>query len=382
MSTMFSPLLAKGLRTPGSAARHETLRGHVCDVVAVMRVLVTEHAHSALQALGLAKADVDTFAGALIRAAFLHDLGKANSGFQAMVRKQAQTQPFRHEVLSLWLLHRHEEFRAWLFDGLHPEAEALATAAVLCHHLKASDLNGPRRPKPGSGMTVVECHWDHPDLYDTLLDFAGTLQLPAPPRLCGESLELSADPLASLRRRLMRVAGELEDLPQDQQRILALVKGLLIAADVAGSALPRNGRDAAWWTGEVLSRRCGESDYEQAAKTGARGHPYRPFQVAVSRSAERVTFIRAGCGNGKTTAAYLWAARYPECSRLYVSYPTTGTATEGFRDYVAANVPATLTACFTAGARFILKFCWRAVKRMRWCARSGWRRWSPGMLRW
>jgi CRISPR-associated endonuclease/helicase Cas3 len=117
-----------------------------------------------------------------------------------------------------------------------------------------------------------------------------------------------------------------------------------IAADVAGSALPRNGRDAVWWAEEVLSRRCFPTDYEQAAASGAKGGNYRPFQIAVSESTARVTFVRAGCGSGKTTAAYLWASRRTKCSRLYVCYPTTGTATEGFRDYIADNIPLPLSA--------------------------------------
>ena len=49
-----------------------------------------------------------------------------------------------------------------------------------------------------------------------------------------------------------------------------------------------------------------------------------------------VVYVKAGCGSGKTLAAYLWAgANYPT-RRLYFCYPTTGTATEGFRDYLHA----------------------------------------------
>lgn len=47
-----------------------------------------------------------------------------------------------------------------------------------------------------------------------------------------------------------------------------------------------------------------------------------------------VTYVKAGCGTGKTVAAYLWAARNHPSRRLYFCYPTTGTATEGFKDYL------------------------------------------------
>jgi CRISPR-associated endonuclease/helicase Cas3 len=61
-----------------------------------------------------------------------------------------------------------------------------------------------------------------------------------------------------------------------------------------------------------------------------------PFQKAVGASTARATFVRAGCGTGKTLAAYHWAARQHPNRRLYFCYPTTGTATEGYRDYLFA----------------------------------------------
>jgi CRISPR-associated endonuclease/helicase Cas3 len=47
-----------------------------------------------------------------------------------------------------------------------------------------------------------------------------------------------------------------------------------------------------------------------------------------------VSYAKAGCGTGKTVAAYLWAAANHPTRRLFFCYPTTGTATEGFRDYL------------------------------------------------
>jgi CRISPR-associated endonuclease/helicase Cas3 len=45
--------------------------------------------------------------------------------------------------------------------------------------------------------------------------------------------------------------------------------------------------------------------------------------------------VLAGCGTGKTVAAYARAARRHPGRRVYFCYPTTGTATEGYRDYLA-----------------------------------------------
>lgn len=64
------------------------------------------------------------------------------------------------------------------------------------------------------------------------------------------------------------------------------------------------------------------------------GQPRRAFQEHAAATGARVTLVRAGCGTGKTVGAYLWAALRCPGRRLYVCYPTTGTATEGFRDYL------------------------------------------------
>ncbi|MFB3788313.1 MAG: CRISPR-associated helicase Cas3' [bacterium] len=60
----------------------------------------------------------------------------------------------------------------------------------------------------------------------------------------------------------------------------------------------------------------------------------RPFQKEAAEKAGPITFLKAGCGTGKTLAAYHWAREHCPGKRVYICYPTTGTATEGFRDYL------------------------------------------------
>ena len=62
--------------------------------------------------------------------------------------------------------------------------------------------------------------------------------------------------------------------------------------------------------------------------------PLRPFQEALGKTITRVVLAQAGCGSGKTLGAYVWASQKAPGKRLFFSYPTTGTATEGFRDYL------------------------------------------------
>jgi len=85
-----------------------------------------------------------------------------------------------------------------------------------------------------------------------------------------------------------------------------------------------------------------ESEVEQVVNQRLNGQEMRPFQVALGESQLRVTLARAGCGTGKTLGAYNWAKRYAVNRKLFFCYPTTGTSTEGFIDYVHDRVDSVL----------------------------------------
>ena len=119
-----------------------------------------------------------------------------------------------------------------------------------------------------------------------------------------------------------------------ESQLLALAKALVLDADVAGSALPRSG-ERPGWIGQQLADRASQDALYEVVTRRLRGQPPRLFQEQVAASFAPLTLVRAGCGTGKTAAAYLWAARQHAGRQLWVTYPTTGTATEGFRGYVA-----------------------------------------------
>jgi CRISPR-associated endonuclease/helicase Cas3 len=67
--------------------------------------------------------------------------------------------------------------------------------------------------------------------------------------------------------------------------------------------------------------------------------------------------LLAACGAGKTLAAWKWAeqqSREREIGRVIFLYPTRGTATEGFRDYVGW-APEADAALVTGTARYELE---------------------------
>ena len=75
-------------------------------------------------------------------AALFHDIGKANEEFYKAVSGGC-TQTFRHEHISALILHL-KSVRSWLQkDDLFLDVEVI-TAAVLSHHLKASEKGDHR----------------------------------------------------------------------------------------------------------------------------------------------------------------------------------------------------------------------------------------------
>jgi CRISPR-associated endonuclease/helicase Cas3 len=143
-----------------------------------------------------------------------------------------------------------------------------------------------------------------------------------------------------------RLWQELRRTPE--RKLVAAVKACLIAADVAGSALPRLDMPVdgeLGWVRQALSVAPSREDLQRIVEVRLnRSHrasvdalddqARHTFQSKVAQSTQRVTLVKAGCGTGKTLAAYQWAALNHPGKRLFFCYPTTGTATEGFSDYL------------------------------------------------
>jgi len=133
-----------------------------------------------------------------------------------------------------------------------------------------------------------------------------------------------------------------DELSADWKRLLGAAKAALMAADVAGSAIPDMdgslGRDQ--WISDVLSTRPDVADLRAICharlknRTSGEVMEPRPFQKRVAEAQSRIVLVRAGCGSGKTLAAWMRAAAQWNSRRIWFCYPTTGTATEGYRDYL------------------------------------------------
>lgn len=338
-------LLAKSSATPENPCQPEQLPGHTSLVMASARQLLEHRASDALRAAGLDDAQRHRLERWVLAGAFVHDLGKASDHCQANMRRQRhRPQLVRHEACSLYLAWPGQVLGEWLIPAVGDERElcfALIAAAghhrnFWCHAIAPDDAGA------GSSLTL----WtSHEDFDATLRLGVEAFGLAAPPPLA--DLQLHHGRRSALRAFFVRCEEHANRLrpTREEPHLLAIAKALVLDADVAGSALPRAG-ERSEWMGAVLSRPRVSADLEVLIEQRLGGQPVRPFQATVAASREPVTLIRAGCGTGKTAAAYLWAARSHPGRTLWVTYPTTGTATEGFRDYV---YEAPLKGCLTHG---------------------------------
>jgi len=325
---------------------------------------VAEACESLVQIIGrvtLANADLaedifERFRVELKATGWIQDLGKANSHFQAMVSVAPHiVQLLRHETISgLLMLSEEQPFRAWLSEKLAATTLLTSVWGAMGHHRK---FDKQTKPNTASPLTV---HLAHEDFKTILREMAQDLRLSEPPTDLRE-LVISQTPTdggdITARESLRDLQDEFEDCEEffadeDERKRLALIKGLGICADVAASAIAARGQSAQRYSLRDFvtgSLRVGltPNDFRQIIGHWAANRSLPPtfkphqFQEDVAASASRLTFAQAGCGSGKSLAAYLWAAKWCERLgqerkgnfRLFFCLPTTGTTTEHFKDY-------------------------------------------------
>jgi CRISPR-associated endonuclease/helicase Cas3 len=354
-TTSATPLLAK---PPKGKRCERTLVGHTQDVLdAFVALFGTPEGPSELTrswARFFRLQDTHTFLVNGTASVICHDWGKANDGFQGMLFGKCR-QLLRHEQISL-LLMTWPSIWEWL--GRNTELDLdLILAAVAGHHLKARDVEFGQ---PQTEIdTLLRVRWDHPDWQDYLPALAARLKLPGPapvddlPKLWGFE---AGGPVADLGEALHTVKDRLERIESrlikdsHRRRLLWAVRAALIAADAAGSGLFREGRPVASWIADAF-KPTGRLDKEaveqkiikpRMEKMGNRWRDWNDFQKACANPAmvPSRALLLAPCGSGKTLAAWRWIAARCEPpegprGRVIFLYPTRGTATEGYRDYVS-----------------------------------------------
>lgn len=361
-------LLAKSVRD----GVEKTLHAHIeddlraCEVLFGARAQPTRLAQRWLQFFRLPADTFPLFWANTIAAVALHDLGKANDGFQGMLREGGE-QAVRHEQLSAFLL-CCPNVADWLAQ--RPELDLdLISSAVLGHHLQASEET---IGQPNGGRETVRIETDHADLAAIFASLGHRLGLPevAPelPRQWsfgdrGESIDTHAEHLRRRFRRLHKQIGK----DQARRALYLAVKTAVIVSDSAGSGLAREGYEITAWlaaafgdeacvNGTYIEREVLKKRIAQIERRTGKAFAYQDFQECAATQPDRTLMI-APCGAGKTLAAWRWIAAQLDAQprgRVLFLYPTRATATEGFRDYVA-HAPESDASLLTGTAAYELR---------------------------
>lgn len=340
-------LLAKSVTRTLTPSPSATLVGHLGDVGASAEAILTTVGQAMLTALGL---DPDGWLKrlekSLLLAAWLHDLGKVNNQFQRAVwggADRSVRQTIRHEWISVWIA-TQPQVKEWLLpavDGCE-KCWLCALCAVAGHHPKLNRTAPTDHSFGANSTTEVSVLVDHPDFMNCLQQLQTRFNLDPAPKV-EASVYRGAGDQAGIDRFMQRL-NDLRDQwkiefrrQPEWEKLCAVVKAALVAADVAGSALwekIEGSEERADWIKSSLARMPSKADLEALVAARLGSDPPREFQQKIAHSTADVTLVEAGCGSGKTVAAYMWAAQQQANRRLWFCYPTTGTATEGFRGYL------------------------------------------------
>ena len=290
----------------------------------------------------------------VLAGAALHDLGKANSIFQGKLlpRREEfpkipwnQRQPLRHEGLSALIIAGYvkaaEEFSDHLATELFSEWENPEKARWMLawlvggHHLQmhhAEDDSAGLVRISGIGSDCIRFHGDllgkewQRGFPDVLPD-----ALYVPDFVVSTDIGDGDNHHAALMDNFAWESEErAELLPLDDLLLLAFAKAILIAADVAGSALwdGRGDEITRLENGVRVSLRNHYKQEDLKAIVRARlkvggNIDYEtslyPFQRQVRDASKSRVVLEAACGGGKTIAAYEWARKYAEAGRKLIS---------------------------------------------------------------
>lgn len=289
-------------------------------------------------------------------AGLLHDLGKANEGFVRAVSGERGAQVLRHEHLSALFLHL-PEIRRWIGAATHVDWDVV-TAAVLSHHLKADRSGEHQWAQPHGPSKSVALYLSHPEVERTLGRLAALVSLDPPPAMKRTHWRIDKEWNEILDKGVRAADEFFFDVDEDRARrsFLAAVKAGVIAADAVASGLFRLDYSLTQWLADICNQPAITDDdiwnhiitprLDFISKRSETKPKLHPFQIEVGEQGSRVLLL-AGCGMGKTLAAWVWAQAQTKTrafGKVIFLYPTRGTATEGFRDYVgwAPETDATL----------------------------------------
>ncbi|MGI6454169.1 MAG: CRISPR-associated helicase Cas3' [bacterium] len=341
-----SVMLAKKPKNLKNIQYRETLLGHTHDVMNAFYALFgnPESPSRLLKKwLQFFKLDYENYKELFflhgLPACILHDIGKSNSGFQEKVYSKGE-QIIRHEHLSVLILW-HPSIRNWFIKNL-PELDLyILLYAIMGHHLKSakSDFAVPFNIDHTSYRIYINGIAEVLQVYSE----KHNLQLPDLSQL--QDSVPDKDYIKEFTKEMNLYYRRVKRNPE-KNLLICSIRSALIAADSAGSGLPREDKPVVEWIQEAFNEQYLLSGDDIENKViqpriseirKKRKFAWKDFQNEAENLPDRALLL-SSCGSGKTLAAWRWIkarTNHSPVSRVIFLYPTRGTATEGFRDYVS-----------------------------------------------
>lgn len=257
--------------------------------------------------------DADRFLINLRVACLFHDVGKANVDFQKAIREHGFQQGIRHEHLSAFVLHL-PEIREWLSDNKDLDLP-LITSAVLCHHLKATDKNDHTYCWGSVIREHISIYLSHKQIEETLKKISILIQSKNEiPKLNYRDFSFSYPIWNSVGKKGRQEGSsfilKIKNDKQRKQFHLAL-KSALIISDSVASGLVRENHSIEKWIEQVIHCDSVQENeiYQKIIQPRMKSkkiEELKSFQKGIAEQGDKV-LLMAGCGMGKTLAAWNWA---------------------------------------------------------------------------
>jgi CRISPR-associated endonuclease/helicase Cas3 len=353
----YTHLLAKSCSDPENPPYAATLAGHTKTVLLAFKCLFgtaaepTRLCRQWFVFFGLSENIIQVFFTTTRLACLFHDIGKAGSGFQSMIRRKGQ-QLIRHEHFSAILLHC-PELRRWIEKTPNADID-IVISAVLGHHLKADPRNN-NLAENLLGIDYSRFFLNSEALTELLREICGSVEELPPLQesfSCPQQWDFFKDDqgyeLLEVTKKNLKVFHRILGRDESRQHLLMAARAALIVSDSAGSGLTRTGEEIDLWLNNAFNQEDILTEQSirdkiliprQQVIEKETGKPFQwqDFQTAAGDLPDRAVLL-SSCGSGKTLAAWRWIAKRlahrPKARAIFL-YPTRATAAEGFRDYVS-----------------------------------------------
>ena len=291
----------------------ESLFQHSCNVA--------RNAQKICERLPFPSEERVRLAEVLVEAGALHDIGKAASGFQKMLR-----------VKNWFWGHRHETLSTALAFVLNPNLDETTLFAILTHHKDIPTGNNEKGVLPTGELppnffyTGEEVQWKEMlqhlrETWEVFQDYLADLAQEF--NFNWETVEITDDllNLGIVDDWLYREKdGQIKQISKENRWQASILRGLLITSDHLASSIDREKKEHP----EILEIPK-LIEFESAIKQNElpAGKDLLPYQIKAAETKGNA-ILKAPTGAGKTLAALLWASRnQSENGRFFYVLPFT-----------------------------------------------------------